>query len=161
MVKLISLIKQRYPQLNFKKSNSYYWSPETNEIYYKDNADDDLAKWSLIHEVGHALLQHTSYDADFMLIRLEVDAWQKAQEISKDFGIRIDIDHIQDCLDTYRDWIFKRSICPKCTTKCFQQSDFCHYQCFNCHTTWRVTPSRFCRTYRTTENVELNQKIFA
>jgi hypothetical protein len=56
-------------------------------------------------------------------------------------------------LDTYRDWLYKRSICPTCTAKCLQQGDFVHYRCFNCHTTWRVTASRFCRAYRRQKDV--------
>ena len=55
-------------------------------------------------------------------------------------------------------WVLKppaRSICPQCTTKALQQSDYAHYRCFNCHTRWRVTPSRFCRAYRTTKDVPL------
>ncbi|HEY4964719.1 MAG TPA: hypothetical protein VIH90_08595 [Candidatus Saccharimonadales bacterium] len=160
MSSFIYRLKRKYPKINFSLSDNYYWSPETNEIFYKNNLETELGQWSLIHEVGHALLEHKSYDADFMLIRLEVEAWNKAKEISNDLGISINEDHIQDCLDTYRDWIFKRSICPNCTTKCFQQSDFSHYSCFNCHATWRVTPSRFCRTYRTKEAQNLRQKVF-
>ena len=149
MNSLLEDIKALYPKLKFKSSDSYYWSPETNEICYREDMDnDDVAKWSLLHETGHALLGHKSYDADYMLVRLEVEAWQKAKDIGKDLKIKISEDHIQDCLDTYRDWIYKRSICPKCTTKSFQQNDFRHYRCFNCHMTWRVTPSRFCRSYR-------------
>jgi hypothetical protein len=160
MDSLISGIRKNYPKIKLSPSTSYYWSPETNEIFYNESAYDKLAEWSLLHEVGHALLNHKSYDTDYMLIRLEVMAWQKAKEIGPKFGIEIDENHIQDCLDTYRDWIYKRSICPSCTTKSFQQSDHKHYRCFNCHMTWRVTPSRFCRAYRTKEKISLDQKVF-
>jgi hypothetical protein len=128
---------------------------------------DQQAQWALLHETGHALLEHQSYKGDFELLRLEVAAWERAREvaatISHDFSpdstpdagmdVTIDEDHIQDCLDTYRDWLYKRSICPTCTTKCLQQDDFVHYRCFNCHTTWRVSSNRFCRAYRNTKNV--------
>lgn len=112
-----------------------------------------LFVWSLLHETGHALLDHTSYKADFELLRLEVEAWERAKLLAADLDVAIDEDHIQDCLDTYRDWLFKRSICPQCNTKCLQQGDFVHYRCFNCHTVWRVSSSRFCRAYRSTKNV--------
>jgi hypothetical protein len=32
-----------------------------------------------------------------------------------------------------------------------QQDDHQHYRCFNCHTVWRVSTSRFCRAYRSTK----------
>ena len=96
-----------------------------------------------MHETGHALLGHANYQADYELIQLEVAAWQEAKQIAKPLKIEIDEDHIQDCLDTYRDWLYKRSICPNCATKSLQQGDFVHYRCFNCHTTWRVSNSLF------------------
>lgn len=153
MEKLIAELRGRYPELKFTPGKQFYWSPETVEIFYKENARGQKAAWSLLHETGHALLGHKSYKADFELIKLEVAAWERARELAADTGIEIDEDHIQDCLDTYRDWLYKRSICPKCTTKCLQQGDFVHYRCFNCHAVWRVTASRFCRAYRRRKGV--------
>ncbi len=160
MDELVQKIKKRYPKLNLSPSDSFYWSPETNEVFYKADSKGKLNKWSLLHEVGHALLNHHHYDADYMLLKLEIEAWQKAKEIATNFDISIDDNHIQDCLDTYRDWLYKRSICPKCSTKCLQQSDFNHYFCFNCHMRWRVTTSRFCRTYRMADNSLASRQVF-
>ena len=153
MDKLITELQARFPQLRFTAGDQFCWSPETGEILYKTNARGSHATWSLLHETGHALLGHQSYKTDFELLRLEVAAWERARQLAADLGLKIDEDHIQDCLDTYRDWLYKRSICPTCSTKCLQQGDFVHYRCFNCHTTWRVTPSRFARAYRATKNV--------
>ena len=162
MDNLIARLRLTYPELTFSPSDSFYWSPENKEIFYLQSAkDDEIDKWSLLHEVGHALLDHANYDYDFMLLRLEVDAWEKGQEVASKLDMVIDKDHIQDCLDTYRDWIFKRSVCPKCSNKSYQQKDFRHYRCFNCHMCWRVTPSRFCRTYRITDGAtdRLSQSV--
>lgn len=148
MEKLIAELRKRYPRLRFTPGEQFCWSPETNEIIYRENARSRRAVWSLLHETGHALLKHKDYKADFELLRLEVAAWERARRLAADVGVEIDEDHIQDCLDTYRDWLYKRSICPKCATKCLQQGDFVHYRCFNCHAVWRVTGSRFCRAYR-------------
>jgi hypothetical protein len=153
MDKLIARLEVEFPSLRFTPGRQFYWSPETAEIFYKSKSAGKRATWSLLHETGHALLGHQGYEADFELLRLEVAAWEKAKELAQSLEIEIDEDHIQDCLDTYRDWLYKRSICPNCTTKCLQQGDFVHYRCFNCHTTWRVTASRFCRAYRSTKNV--------
>jgi hypothetical protein len=153
MDKLIARLRTELPELRFTPGRQFYWSPETSEIFYKTAGGGRRAIWSLLHETGHALLGHQSYKADFELLRLEVAAWERARGLADHLGLKIDEDHIQDCLDTYRDWLYKRSICPNCGTKCLQQGDFVHYRCFNCHTTWRVTASRFCRAYRRQKNV--------
>ena len=154
MQPIISRIKTEYPELKFKSAKQFSWSPETGEIFYIKGAKGENSEWSLLHETGHALLGHNNYKADFELIRLEVAAWERARELGKDLSIVIDEEHIQDCLDTYRDWLHKRSICPKCSTQCLQQGDFVHYRCHNCHTVWKVSTSRFCRAYRSTSSVE-------
>jgi hypothetical protein len=152
MQSLINKLTDSYPQLTFTAGRQFYWSPESREIFYKQGSDGEQASWSLLHETGHALLGHASYRGDFELVRLEAEAWERARQLAADFGIEIDEDHIQDCLDTYRDWLYKRSICPACSTQCLQQGDFSHYRCFNCRTTWKVSASRFCRAYRQTKD---------
>jgi hypothetical protein len=153
MDKLIAQLQAQFPALRFTPGKQFCWLPETSEIFYKASARGKQAAWPLLHETGHALLEHHGYKADFELLRLEAAAWERAHALAEDLGLEIDEDHVQDCLDTYRDWLYKRSICPSCTTKCLQQGDFVHYRCFNCHTVWRVTASRFCRAYRSTKNV--------
>lgn len=153
MDKLITELKSKFPKLKFTPGRQFSWSPEAGAIIYKPGAKGRRAIWSLLHETGHALLRHQSYKADFELLRLEVEAWERARQLAADLGTTISEDHIEDCLDTYRDWLYKRSICPTCSTKCLQQGDFVHYRCFNCHTTWRVTASRFGRAYRSTKHV--------
>jgi hypothetical protein len=146
--KLLKALRRQFPELKFRAGQQFSWSPESGEIIYVAGATGRQAKWSLLHETGHALLDHRSYQADYELLRLEIDAWERAKTLAKEVGTTIDENHIQDCLDTYRDWLYKRSICPNCGTKCLQQDDFVHYRCFNCHATWRVTASRFGRAYR-------------
>lgn len=153
MEKLITKLQAHFPDLRFTPGQQFCWSPETGEIFYKMAARGAPSSWSLLHETGHALLKHKNYQADFHLLRLEIEAWERARELADGLGMSIDEDHIQDCLDTYRDWLHKRSICPTCATKCLQQDDYQHYRCFNCHTVWRVSASRFCRAYRSTKNV--------
>jgi len=160
MPSLLPKLRTRYPALRFTAGQQFCWSPETQEVFYKANDSGEQAAWSLLHETGHALLEHKSYQADLELLRLEVAAWDKARELAVDLAISIDEDHVQDCLDTYRDWLHKRSICPTCRTKCLQQDDFVHYRCFNCHTVWRVSTSRFCRAYRSTKNVNQPAPVF-
>jgi hypothetical protein len=134
--------------VKFKSSDSFYWSPENNEISYNEKLiDKSSGKWALLHEVAHAKLKHTTYKSDLGLLKLEVEAWDEAKNIGKSFKIHIDDNHIQDCLDTYRDWLYRRSKCPNCGVVCLQISPT-NYRCHNCHTVWAVSASRFCRPYR-------------
>ena len=160
MQTVINKLVQSYPTLRFRAGSQFSWSPETSEIIYCQNSEDEHAVWSLLHETGHALLEHAGYKADIELLRLEVDAWKKAHELADSLGVKLDENHVQDCLDTYRDWLYKRSICPSCHTKCLQLDDHTHYRCFNCHTVWRVSSSRFCRSYRTTKNIAQESPVF-
>lgn len=151
METLLASLQASYPELLFAAGKQFCWSPETHEIFYKVGNDEQRDRWSLLHETGHALLEHHAYQADYELVRLEIAAWGKARELAGQFGITLDEDHIQDCLDTYRDWLYKRSICPSCASKCLQQGDYVHYRCYNCHAVWSVTPSRFGRSYRSSK----------
>lgn len=148
MDRLIETLSARFPRLTFTAAEQFYWSPEAGEIFYRRGARGRKALWSLLHETGHAASRHRSYRGDFELLQMEMEAWEQARRIGREVSIEISEDHIQDCLDTYRDWLYKRSVCPGCGTKCLQQDDFAHYGCFNCHTVWRVSASRFCRAYR-------------
>jgi len=160
----LNRLRAMFPELRFTAGEQFCWSPETQEVFYKKTprheADENHATWSLLHETGHALLDHRGYRADIELLRLEGDAWQRARELATELEIVIDEQHIEDCLDSYRDWLYKRSICPTCGNKSLQQGDFAHYRCFNCHTTWRVTASRFTRAYRSTKNITAASTVF-
>ncbi len=159
MEQVLNSLQTTYPTLKFKEGSTFYWSPKTKEVFYTTKSDEPSSTWSLLHETSHALLGHTSYKTDFELLRLEIAAWEKAFELSKGFAINIDQNHVQDCLDTYRDWLYARSICPYCKNKSLQQSDLKYYQCFNCHATWKVTPSRFCRAYRGTKKLKQSSPL--
>jgi len=123
-----------------------YWSPETQTIVYEAGGANAHI-WSVLHELGHALLGHTSYKSDIELLQKEMLAWEKARELARAYAVHIDNDHVQECLDSYREWLSRRSTCPNCRIKTLQTSPE-SYQCFNCSLTWRVTPARHSRTYR-------------
>jgi len=150
---LLQVLRTNYPDIDFVSGKAFCWSPATRQIVYRDQQkhNDTAASYSLLHELGHAQLAHQRYQLDFELLQLEVAAWEQARLLALDHDIVIDEDHIQNCLDTYRDWLYRRSICPTCTTKALQQDNARFYRCFNCHATWKVAPSRFCRPYRQTK----------
>lgn len=148
MLKLLKSLQKIHPELRFTEGKSFSWSPETGEVFYKAEGVAERDRWALLHETGHALLDHKSYLTDVGLLKMEIAAWDKAHELAAQFDIHIDEDHVQDCLDTYRDWLHARALCPTCATRCLQQDSGHGYRCHNCHTSWKVTTSRFCRPYR-------------
>ncbi len=149
--------------------------------YNPNELQTDEGCWAIIHESGHALLGHATYRSDFELLQLEVAAWEKAKEIATKLqkervdGIRhmgkpnerahsspptthhlpptlsIDEDHVQDCLDSYRDWLHRRSLCPNCSLGSIQVSPDT-YSCIFCDHSWHVSSNRFCRPYRTSNS---------
>ena len=148
MSKLLSTLRQDFPAVTFVAGDTFHWSPKKQTVFYVDaGIDSESSTWSLLHELGHAVLEHQTFQTDFDLLMLEVSAWDKALALGKQYGVTINPDHVQDCLDTYRDWLYQRSTCPACTS-CSLQIDAYTYSCFNCNMSWRVSRSRLCRTYR-------------
>jgi len=146
MEALISQLRQDYPDIVFTQSHVASWSPSTQQVSYNDHKEE-VAAWSILHEIGHALLGHASYNSDVELLYKEREAWNEAKRLASKYHLIIDNDYIEDCLDTYRDWLYKRSTCPTCRRQGLQQSRM-QYRCVNCDSGWSVTTQRFCRPYR-------------
>lgn len=148
MANILKRLATLAPQVHFKAGDVFFWSPAKQLITYRPEAlAEPVGHWALLHELAHALLGHTHYRSDLELLLLEVAAWDKARALGRQLDLEIDDEHIQDCLDTYRDWLHQRSTCPTCGAVSLQQSSR-QYRCFNCSTTWQVSASRFCRPYR-------------
>lgn len=144
---LIKLLRAAYPDFTFVPGARCCWSPETKTIVYTNSKKNRTDAWSILHELGHALLGHTTYDNDIELLQKEMLAWEKARSLASQYNLPIDEEYIQNCLDSYREWLSRRSTCPHCHVKSLQASPD-SYQCFNCTQTWHVTPARHSRTYR-------------
>jgi hypothetical protein len=145
---LLARIAADYPDLEFIESAHFSWHAGRGRVSFK-KAGANVAHnmWALLHELGHALLAHADYTHDIELLQLEVAAWEKARQLADHYELKIDEDYIQDCLDTYRDWLHLRATCPTCFARSLQTSER-RYRCFNCQTEWSVTRSRLCRPYR-------------
>jgi hypothetical protein len=144
---IVHKLQKLLPAITFVDGDRLQWSPEHQIITYKSDKSDPENLWGLLHECGHAMLGHVSYETDMGLLEIEVAAWHKAEQIALQLNESVDPEHIQDCLDTYRDWLHQRSTCPRCGIVTFQQ-DSKTYQCYNCNKSWIVSSSRFCRPYR-------------
>jgi hypothetical protein len=145
MDELILKIQQDHPGLLLQPGRSHCWSPEQGKVSY--TVDETYSIEGLLHELGHARLAHENYTSDLELLQKEVEAWQEALCLAGLYGIELDDSHIQDCLDTYRDWVYKRSTCPGCKSTGLQHSDR-QYMCLNCGQSWQVSTSRLERPYR-------------
>ena len=144
----IDQIQRDYPDIFFVESTRYSWhAGEKRVSYQKERLADERGMWAILHEIGHALLDHTDYENDMELLQMEVAAWEKAHELAKRYNMSLDQDYIEDNLDTYRDWLHVRATCPTCFERSLQTSRHT-YTCHNCGTVWRVTRSRLCRPYR-------------
>ncbi len=143
---LVKVLDQRYPDITFIAGEVAHWSPANSQVVYVNEANETEV-WTLFHELSHALLQHASYQNDVDLLQKEVAAWEQALGIALEYGVTISDQHIQTCLDSYRDWLHKRSTCPVCARHGVQSS-LNAYNCLNCNTVWKVSSDRFCRPYR-------------
>ena len=145
---IVNQLQRQLKGIKFVNSGNFYWSPKTKTIHYNSAVlETEAGVWALIHEAAHAKLDHQSYMTDMGLLGLEVTAWQAAEDVATELGLSIDSDHVQECLNTYRDWLYARSTCPTCELNSLQIEETV-YLCVNCMTRWSVSQSRFCRPYR-------------
>lgn len=145
---LAATIQADFNELTFEPAARFSWHAGKQIISYDESALDNLrGLWALLHEIGHAQLKHADYESDIELVRMEVNAWDKAKQTADQYDLTIDSDYIEDALDSYRDWLHLRSTCPTCFQRCTQR-DVHTYACHNCGTSWHVTRSRHCRPYR-------------
>lgn len=137
---LINRLRKDFPQFQFVEGDGFYWSPTHRTISYLPEGDPAL----LLHELGHALLGHRVYTRDIQLINLEREAWQYAKDhLIDQYKLKLPEETVEDSLDTYRDWLHARSVCPTCTSTGVQTKERT-YTCLACFATWRVNEARVC-----------------
>lgn len=145
---LIDKLRLNYPDLRFTASDSFEWNVAEKQVLFDPN--DDLGIERLLHEVGHAQLQHEGFHKDVDLIAMERAAWELAKtDIGPKFDVRIPADVIEDDLDTYRGWLHARSTCPECESTGLQIKRHT-YKCLACSKNWRVNDARTCELRRYT-----------
>lgn len=144
----IAVLREHYPTITFEESDIFYWSPREKTVYFNpQQLKKDAGIFQLLHEIGHALCQHTNYRSGIELMKMEVEAWEKAQEIAKHHNISISEQRIEKCLDSYRDWLHLRSCCPTCRATSVETEEN-QFQCFNCRQRWSVPENQQTRGYR-------------
>ena len=131
--------------LTLVQGEMFRWNHHACAITYTPN--DTHACQRLLHEYGHALLNHSGYSRDIELIAMERAAWQKALETAAKFSVAIDSKLIEDAIDTYRDWLHARSQCPHCQSTGLQTGPN-KYSCLACGRSWRVSQAKLCQLRR-------------
>jgi hypothetical protein len=134
-------------RLTLMEGETFSWDHTACAITFIANAPH--ADAYLLHEYAHALLAHQTYRSDLELIRMERAAWEKAKELSEAYGVAIDENLVENSLDTYRDWLHARSLCPKCGATGVQMAPR-EYRCIACDNEWRVNEARTCALRRHT-----------
>jgi len=149
MLNLLKSIIDDNKNINFETGDHFLWNPSSSTVVYVEDEVYELGGiWSLLHELGHAKLNHKSYRDDLELLMMEVAAWGKAQKIAKDYNVSIDEHHVEKCVDSYRVWLHTRSRCIDCKTNSLQLNKTT-YQCHNCGTKWSVPESAICKVRKT------------
>jgi hypothetical protein len=144
---LIKRLERDYPDFTYNVADEFWWAANTQTVHY--NPTMPHCREYTLHELSHAILGHSGYEFDIDLIKMERDAWRKAQEIAPDYGIAIDEEITQDNLETYRTWLHARSVCPSCETTGMQTKNQ-HYYCLSCGQSWRANEARLCNLRRYT-----------
>ena len=124
----IAKIKTDFPELIIRDGKKFAFRPPKTVMV---GPEEDFWELLLLHEVAHAVLRHKTFRLDAERLKMEAAAWDKATELAKIYGIEMDEDFVQNQLDTYRDWLHKKSRCPKCGLTRFQTPDG-QYSCPRC-----------------------------
>lgn len=125
---LLERVQMDFPDLRFVSGRKFAWRPPRTVVLGPEEEHDSLL---LMHELGHASLGHQSYVLDVERLKIEVEAWGKAQVLAERYEIEWDEDVAQDELDSYREWLHRRSKCRRCGLTCYQTKDR-KYHCPRC-----------------------------
>lgn len=126
--KLLEQVETDYPEYRFVLGKKFAFRPSRTIVVEPESSNFEML---LLHELSHAILGHYSFDVDIERIKMESNAWEKAKELAKNYNIEMDDEFIQTELDTYRDWLHKKSRCPNCGLTRFQTPDS-QYHCPRC-----------------------------
>lgn len=140
-------LAKQYSDIRFEEAGVARWSSEEMTVFYRPvNQARDL--YDLFHELGHAIAGHTSYQQDIELLAMEREAWSEASDIARTYHVTIELSYVEQSLDSYREWLHKRSRCPACDGSGIQDTSG-SFTCPLCHTKWRANDARQCGLKRT------------
>ena len=119
---LVVRLMRDFPEINFVFGQRFKFRPPKTIIIAREG-DGTFRDLLLLHEVGHALSGRFEFKTEVERLKIEVEAWEKARELCVRYGIKADEELIQGELDSYREWLHKKSRCPVCGLTRFQTPD--------------------------------------
>ena len=133
--RLVSL----YPNFTFRAGKKFKFRPQKTiyyippEVFELETPKDSLETFPLLlcHELAHALLGHFSYSTDLERLKIEVSSWEETKSLCKKFKIPFSEELATLELDTYRNWLDKKSRCKTCGMTRFETPDG-KYLCPRC-----------------------------
>lgn len=123
--KLIVQLAADYPKIRFRPGKKFTFRPPRTIIFAEGS------KLELLHELGHARLEHDFYATDVERLKMERAAWEEAHKLCRQYGVEYDEEFVEEALDSYRDWLHRKSQCPKCGLTRYQTRD-AKYHCPGC-----------------------------
>ncbi len=123
--KLIVQLKMDYPKIRFRLGKKFAFRPPRT-IFFAEGQELEL-----LHELGHARLEHDFYTTDIERLRMERAAWEEARRLCDQYAVEYDQEFVEMALDSYRDWLHRRSQCSKCGLTRYQTRDG-KYHCPSC-----------------------------
>ena len=116
----LARIKSDFPEFKFIDGARFSFRPPRTIVVGPEENSDSLL---LLHELGHALCGHRDFDTGVRRVKMEREAWDKARELAEIYGVLINDNAVECELDTYREWLHKKSRCPRCGLTRFQTPD--------------------------------------
>lgn len=127
--KFIVQLERDFPDLRFRPGKKFTFRPPRTVVY--EQFLDAGAEICLLHELGHAMLGHRDYRTDPERLKMEVAAWGQAEQLCARYGVEFDRELAEARLDSYRDWLHQKSLCPACGLTRYQTPDG-QYHCPGC-----------------------------
>ena len=128
--KIIVQLKKDYPWLRWRVGKKFAFRPPRT-IVVEQAKLDECSKMLLLHEVGHAMLEHQNYRTDVERLKMERAAWEQARKLCERYGVEYDVEVAERELDSYRDWLHRRASCPRCGLTRYQGVEG-EYHCPEC-----------------------------
>lgn len=144
--KLLRQLEKDFPAISFSVDQLFKWSPDNQCIYF--NPKLPQAPLFLLHELAHCSLGHNTYRFDIELLKKEAEAWNYVKtKLCPRYQITFSDKLAQNTIDSYRDWLHKRSRCPYCQAVGSQIKANTYY-CVDCHHNWQVNDAKFTQLKR-------------
>lgn len=131
--KFITQLKRDFPQFRIRSGKKFMFR-FPDEIRYELLEADELNTefaMQLLHEIGHGILEHKFFRTDPERLKMERAAWEEARKLCRRYQIKYDEELVELKMDSYRDWLHRRSKCKKCGLTRYQTKDG-EYHCPNC-----------------------------